>query len=95
MTRTTIDSATKVNVAILITLLGATGGGGMFFGSIKSEIGQINEGLSSIRQAVERASAQAQVDGRELSTNRARITSLEEAVRRLEGQLKDAIRAPK
>lgn len=87
-TPASIDSATKVNIGILITMLATIGSGGMFFGSIKSEIGQMNQELTSIRQAFERAANQAQIDGRDLSANRARITALEEAVRRIEAQLK-------
>lgn len=88
-TGSTIDSATKVNIGILITMLATIGSGGMFFGSIKSEIGQMNSELTSIRQAFERAASQAQIDGRDLSANRARITSLEDAVRRIEQRVKD------
>lgn len=91
MANTTIDSATKVNIGILVTLLGAIGAGGAYFGSLRSDIGQLQQSIANVEQAIQKASAQAQVDGRDLASvrtqlgaNAALIQQLDVRLRRIE-----------
>lgn len=80
----TIDSATKVNVGILITLVGTFAGGSAYLAALRSEVVQVRQGFDRVEKTLEKLASQAQTDGRDLTSMKAKLLELERRIERLE-----------
>ena len=83
---TTIDKATKVNLAILFTLLGIAALGAWYASSMKHSIDDVVSAVAKLEAAVEKNTATLVADGQEVAILRTRMDALEVRVERLEGR---------
>lgn len=84
MPPTTIDNATKVNLGILITLVGAFTGGAAYLGSMRGEFVQVRQSIDRMEKAFEKLASQAQMDGRDLTGVKAKLLDLERRIEKIE-----------
>ena len=82
----TIDSATKVNIGILITLVGAFAGGAAYMGSLRAEFVQVRQSIDRMEKAFEKLASQAQTDGRDLTGLKAKLAEIERRLERIESR---------
>lgn len=73
----TITSTTKVNVAILISLLGIVAGGSMFISKLDTNVETLIEVNKDMVKAIDRNTAQLATNATALAVHETRIKALE------------------
>jgi len=84
----TIDKATRVNLGILLTLIGASGGGAVYLTNLNANVLAVTQKLDKVEQAIDRTNSIIARDGKVLAVLESTVGSLLRRVEALENATK-------